>query len=199
MQESIIIKAYDIDEWRVIGGEAWTGTDRLATGIERFDLDATTDAPATTAQEMIMLQKVLATRFGLRLANEKKTMPVFALVVSKGGPKFQALGDGERPLPPPEHEPDKINFDTSDTIRSLVAKLNLMHALDRIVVDQTALQGRYGIWLKLGVDPPDIGGGVTVHFDDIPEALKQIGLEIKPTVASVDFYAISSAHPPTPN
>lgn len=74
--------------------------------------------------------------------------------------------------------------------------------LGRHVVDQTGLTGRYGLWLRLDYDPIYVGGeldGMMPHYDEVPRALKEIGLELKPIVAPVQFYTIESAHRPTPN
>ncbi|HTX37668.1 MAG TPA: TIGR03435 family protein [Bryobacteraceae bacterium] len=43
---------------------------------------------ATQAQQMMMLQNLLAQRFGLKVHREKREMPVYELVVAKGRPKF---------------------------------------------------------------------------------------------------------------
>jgi uncharacterized protein (TIGR03435 family) len=47
-----------------------------------------------------MLQVLLAERFGLRIRRENKEMPVYALTVARGGPKFT-----EVPPNDPETEP----------------------------------------------------------------------------------------------
>lgn len=54
---SLIGYAYGIEPYQILGGEKWMQT-------ERFDVDATTEGPATTAEEMIMLRQALASRFG---------------------------------------------------------------------------------------------------------------------------------------
>jgi uncharacterized protein (TIGR03435 family) len=57
---------------------------------ERFDVMAKVreGTSATQEQQWVMLQNLLAERFGLKVHREKKEMPVYALVIATGGPKF---------------------------------------------------------------------------------------------------------------
>lgn len=193
----LIAKAYGIEAYQILGGESWTQT-------ERFDLDATTETPATPAEELTMLQQALVTRFGLRLTRERKMTPVFALVVAKGGPKFQELAPGDMGTPPVPAAGEAYAV-RADTIPWLVFLLNrpiATRGLGRHVIDQTGLTGRYGLWLRLDYDPIYAGGeleGIVSHYDEVPRALKEIGLELKPIVAPVEFLTIQGAHLPTAN
>ncbi|MGH9480894.1 MAG: TIGR03435 family protein [Terriglobales bacterium] len=194
----LICRAYSIEEYQLVGGEDWTRT-------EGFSIDASTDAPASTTQVLLMLRGLLAQRFGLRLAHETRTTPVFALVVAEGGPKLRELAVGEQPMPgagtvPPSGE---TYTGSAASIGGLLAYLNfapVARALGRPVVDQTGLSGRYNIWLMLPFDPTPDGRGRRLHLEDVPSALRrQLGLELKPRSAAIDFYTIQSASKPTPN
>ncbi|MBV8841352.1 MAG: TIGR03435 family protein [Bryobacterales bacterium] len=107
----LIIVAYRIRPYQLPGIPDWMTT-------EVFDIMATipqgvvtTKAPekqcgvirpcnvfATAVPEM--LRTLLAERFGLKIRRENKEMPVYALTVAKGGPKFK-----EVPPDDPEAEP----------------------------------------------------------------------------------------------
>jgi uncharacterized protein (TIGR03435 family) len=96
----LILIAYRIRQFQLTGGPDWLG-------IDAFDIQATTPrgASAATVPKMQcasderqcsvsttkvpeMLQALLAERFGLKIRREKREMPVYALTVAKGGPKF---------------------------------------------------------------------------------------------------------------
>src|ERR1700677_3342841 len=53
-----------------------------------FDIVAKANGPAPTDQIRLMLQTLLQERFHLAIHFEKKDIPVYALVLAKGGPKM---------------------------------------------------------------------------------------------------------------
>jgi uncharacterized protein (TIGR03435 family) len=55
---------------------------------ELYDIEARVPAGATKAQIRIMLQHLLADRFGLMVHRETRQLPGYRLVVTKGGPKL---------------------------------------------------------------------------------------------------------------
>jgi uncharacterized protein (TIGR03435 family) len=78
----------------LISGPDWTATDR-------YDISATLPDGSTKAQVPEMLQALLADRFQVKLHNEKKELPIYALVLAKGPPKLKEL--------PPDPNEDKAN------------------------------------------------------------------------------------------
>ena len=97
--KSLLMNAYDVKNYQ-ISGPAWLDT-------ERFDVTATMPPDTTKEQFRIMLQNLLAERFKLTVHHEKKELPMYSLVVAKGGPKMKesepdAPGtDMEAPPAPP--------------------------------------------------------------------------------------------------
>ncbi len=98
----LLEEAYGVKDTQVSGAPPWLGT-------ERFDIDAKPDEATAVAidkmppeqrrqQLMLMLQSLLADRFKLSITLEQKELPVYALVVGKGGPKFH-----ESTFKPPEN------------------------------------------------------------------------------------------------
>lgn len=86
----IVSMAYEIpwDQMNqmITGGPQW-----FEDGIgspERFDIDAAAGQPATRARLYEMLRSLLAERFGLRLHQENKEIPVYELTVAKRGAKL---------------------------------------------------------------------------------------------------------------
>jgi uncharacterized protein (TIGR03435 family) len=78
----------------LISGPDWTAT-------ERYNITATLPDGSSKAQVPEMLQALLADRFEVKLHNEKKEYPIFALVLAKGPPKLKEL--------PPDPNEDKMN------------------------------------------------------------------------------------------
>jgi bla regulator protein BlaR1 len=76
MQAYGLKQGFEID-WK----SPWMGT-------ELYDVEAKVPAAATKAQIRIMLQRLLADRFGLVVHRETRQLPGYRLVVAKGGPKL---------------------------------------------------------------------------------------------------------------
>src|ERR1700722_818823 len=87
---AVIAFAYSTMAAQVHGGPSWIDT-------ERYDFVAKAESPdATTAQLRVMLQSLLAERFKLVVHRETQELPVYTLVVGKGGSKMQESKDGRR-------------------------------------------------------------------------------------------------------
>jgi bla regulator protein BlaR1 len=98
--ESLIQLAYGVKQVQILGAPSWAHSD-----LYRIDAKASSDA--TFEQMRPMLQSLLTDRFGLKLHREVKETTVYALVISKGGPKIERAKDGScvtidpnGPLPP---------------------------------------------------------------------------------------------------
>jgi len=71
---------------------------------ETFNISAKVPDGTTKEQSLVMLQNLLAERFKLVVHHEQKEIPVFELVVSKGGSKMTpppSKNDDSAPPPPP--------------------------------------------------------------------------------------------------
>jgi len=89
--KKMIFEAYGVPENMVIGGPSWLDSDH-------FDIVAKADPKSTIPELLRMLQTLLVERFKLKIHWDRKVVPVYALVVGKGGPKLKesAAGDGKR-------------------------------------------------------------------------------------------------------
>ena len=79
--ELLLERAYGMKEYQ-ISGPAWLTT-------EHYDVAATMAPGTSKEQQALMLQSLLAQRFGLKVHRETREIPVYDLVVGKGGPKFK--------------------------------------------------------------------------------------------------------------
>ena len=89
---------------RLTGGPDWIRS-------QDYDIEATGVFPdglsdeARLDRERLMLQALLAERFKLVIHREVKELPVYALVVAKGGPKLQKADIEEKDCPDPSTTP----------------------------------------------------------------------------------------------
>jgi uncharacterized protein (TIGR03435 family) len=79
--KSLLMLAYEVKNYQITG-PSWLDT-------ERFDINATMPPETTKEQFHVMLQNLLAERFKLAIHRETKELPMYALVVNKGGPKMK--------------------------------------------------------------------------------------------------------------
>src|ERR1039457_5492305 len=79
--KNILTNAYNVKGYQ-LSGPKWLDS-------ERFDITAKIPMGATKEQFQLMLQNLLAERFKLTLHHETKELPMYALVVGKGGSKLK--------------------------------------------------------------------------------------------------------------
>lgn len=190
---ALILVAYDITVRQLSGAEL--------LGSECYDIAAKAERPATRAEMLEMLRRLLAERFRLTVRRETRELPVYALTVAKGGPKLKAGSapekDGGTPLVPAhaggsEAETGHLIF-KNESMSEFAWALSRMQATgERVVVDQTALTGTYDFelkWVREGAEGPSI-------FEALPE---QLGLKLEPKKAPVELVVIDHVERPTGN
>lgn len=143
-----------------------------------------------------MLQPLLADRCHLKVHIEQREMPVYELVVAKGGPKLKdatPLESGGGHLTTNAH--GKIDA-ANATLAELPGLLN--HEVGRPVLDKTGLTGKYTFtlnYLPVSKAATDETGGLSI-FTAIEE---QLGLKLQPAKAPMDVLIIDSIDQPTAN
>jgi uncharacterized protein (TIGR03435 family) len=93
----LLANAYDVRPYQ-INGPGWLD-------MERFDIVAKVPPGTTKEQVRVMLQNLLADRFGMKLHHESKESPVYELVVDKNGPKLKQSAVQEEASAPKADEP----------------------------------------------------------------------------------------------
>jgi len=185
--------AYSIHRSQIAGAPDWLLHDP-------FDIDGTTDTPGEPSlrQQQEMIQKLLADRFHLKIHREQRELSVFALRVLKGGAKLAPAAD-------PNAQPDQqgngqgaeqtVKY-TSCAMADFV--MGEQFFVDRPIVDQTGLRGRYDFsihytWDDAHSTDPNAAPGL---FTAVQE---QLGLKFEPTKAPVDVFVIDHIDRPSPN
>ena len=157
-------------------------------------------------QLLKMVQSLLADRFHLAAHTESRELPVYDLVVGKGGAKFANVKDEGTTIDSGTHSGiSTITIKSSSHATADLAEI-LSRYTGRVVVDKTGLQGNYTISLKFAPDDarsavpntetssaPDTGPSV---FTALKE---QLGLELKSSKGPVDVLVIDHIDPPTEN
>jgi uncharacterized protein (TIGR03435 family) len=135
-----------------------------------------------------MVQQVLADRFQLKFHEDKKEMSAFVLSVAKGGQKMEKAPADAGALPGLFFRGLGVLTVRNATMQDF-CELMQSAVLDRPVVDETELPGRYNFLLKWTPDESQFGGlGVKVpppsDAADAPPPLytaitEQIGLRLE--------------------
>jgi len=195
--------AYGTHAKQLIGLPAWAETDK-------FDITAKPDIDGTPNDKQLkgMLQKLLAERFKLAFHHDKKELSVYVLSVAKTGNKMEKSAADPNGLPglffSQLGDLHVRNATTSD-----FAGLMQSAVLDRPVVDQTGITGRWDYELKWTPDDSQfsgMGGKIPPPTDaaSAPPNLytaiqEQIGLKLEATKAPADVLVIDKVEKPTEN
>jgi uncharacterized protein (TIGR03435 family) len=205
---------------RVVGGPSWLDTDRV-------DIEAIGNTTTATEfpQILAMLRTLLAERFNLVAHMERRELPVYVLTLARSdgslGPRLQrtelgcaaqaartsatpAVASGPSPSCGMQKGRNVLNANgmTLDTI--------ILHGLsphlDRVVVDETGLQGEFDLALEWGADQVlragDIGASQaagTPGASMVTAIEDQLGLKLQSVRRPVEVLVIDSVGRPTPN
>jgi uncharacterized protein (TIGR03435 family) len=214
----LIARAYDIKPFQIVGGPGWTGSDL-------FDIVGKS-GPTNLEQTKLMLQSLLAERFQLVIRRDTKEMPVYTLVVSKGGPKFKDVkqsdpnivdlgGRPDRPAGGPRPRVavvrrGRLTAQGSD-MPALAAQLS--NFLGRAVLDKTGLTGTYDLKLEWQPDENQVAMFEAMRVPEgygapAPDPMgptlftalqEQLGLKLESGKGPVEMFAIERVEKPSPN
>lgn len=210
--KALVGLAYQVRDFQLTGGPAWIDSDR-------FDIDAKTEERLAPGQQHVDLQRrrlrtLLHDRFHLTLHPETKSLPIYELVVAKGGPRMQPSTcidreTGDTAIAPGRTAADyclgsRIGRGGMESRGSTMAFLasSLSSQLSRMVVDKTGLAGKYKIHLTytpdaLAVPAPDAADG---SAPDIFAAIQeQLGLKLESAKAPVEVLVIDYVERPSEN
>src|SRR2546421_3982241 len=91
----LIPTAFNVKPYQISGPD-WMSS-------QRFDILARMPEGTTKEQVPQMLQALLIERFQLKVHRESRDLPIYALIVAKGGPKLkESTPDPETPAEPPK-------------------------------------------------------------------------------------------------
>src|SRR5277367_1447867 len=219
--ERLIQQAYGLANGRapgssvvIAGGPPWTRSDL-------YEIKA--KANGTESQAMMngpLLQALLEDRFNLKVHRETRKVPVYALTVAEGGLKLEPFQGSCTPRdfdkPPSKADcgtgrswGDELDMKAA-TLADLCVPLSVF--LDRHVVDETGITGRFNITLKLppedhelltgprslpGSSDPTVPARPSLPFNDVKMSMKTLGLNLEPTDGTSEFILIDHIEKPS--
>jgi uncharacterized protein (TIGR03435 family) len=219
--KSLVLLAYDVKDFQVSGGPGWTNSDR-------YDIDATVEGesrgtgPAYRTLILRRLQTLLRDRFKLAVHRETKELPIYELVVAKGGFKLQPVKEGscvpfdaEKFRAPGTNPMDFCGyggfgrgFYEASTVSMADLAYALPMAVGRTVVDKTGITGVFRIHLTYQfvsppTAPPD-GAGNPASADDAGLSIftalqEQLGLKLESSKGPVEVLVIDHVEKPSEN
>lgn len=199
----MIAFAYGVQARQIVGGPDWLDKDK-------YDLLAVPDGEGqpNSDQWKMMLRKLLADRFQLVFHHDKKELSVYAIVVAKNGPKLAKSQADPHGLP-------SLFFRGLGTLPAANATIGDLAGvlqgavLDRPVVDQTGLTGKYDFTLTwtpdqfqfrgMGATPPAPSDNPSAPPDLFTAMQDELGLKLESTKASVDVMVLDKVERPSAN
>jgi uncharacterized protein (TIGR03435 family) len=193
--ETLLLVGYGVHKKQIVNAPDWIRT-------ERWDVRGVPDVPGQPSlrQMQALARKVLTERFGLVTHTEKREIEVYALTVAKGGEKMTPSAGDPNGLPD-ENDNDNGGVRTMRAANMSMSEFALIMKffMDRPIVDQTGLAGRYDFLLKWLFDeskaPPD-GSAPPGLFTAIQE---QVGLKLEPVKAQTDVLVLDAVERPSAN
>jgi uncharacterized protein (TIGR03435 family) len=131
---------------------------------------------------------------------ESKEMGVDAMTVAKGGPKLEkSVGDPNGIMQ--ENDNDNSGQRTMHIRNATMGDLALVmnYSLERPVVDQTELTGRYDFDLKWTVDDSKVPADGTAAPSLFTALQEQIGLKMEPAKGMAEVLVIDKVDRPSAN
>jgi uncharacterized protein (TIGR03435 family) len=200
---SMMTFAFGLHPDQIVGGPEWMKQDR-------FDITAEPEGSGmpTEKQWRAALEKLLADRYNLKFHRDKKELSVYALTQLKSGHKLTPNDTDPNGLPGLFFRGLGI-FPVRNATMGDFANTMQAVVLDRPVVDQTGIQGRYDFVLTWTPDETQFGGrgGQAPPAADpanAPPGLftaiqEQLGLKLEAAKSPVEVLVIDQLEKPTPN
>lgn len=201
----LVAWAYDVKIWQVTGGPRWADQSKdravLDPATRRFDINAKAEGDGERPREEFrqMLRALLAERFHLGLHREPREIPVYALVPDKKGVKVRESGPEAKGVLLMTRS-GRIVADGVE-MKVLAGWFSNANGVERPVVDETGLKGRYDFTLEwtnplagpAGKDDAAAGPSIFTAMTD------QLGLRLEPRKGPVEFLVIDRAELPDEN
>jgi uncharacterized protein (TIGR03435 family) len=187
--------AYDVQDYQIAGAPSWLSS-------QFYDIAAKADGESAPSQAELrqMFQKLLANRFQLKLHHETRDLPVYALVVGKGGPLMRESGPDARYS---FMIPGSGQWKVSKLEMSRLAR-DLTREVGRTVVDFTGLTGYYDFTLEWAPEqaaiPTADGATLPNSGPSIFTAVQQqLGLKLESRKHPIDLLIIDHVEKPSAN
>ena len=225
--QRLIRIVYRIEPNQISGAPGWMSS-------ERYDIEAKMDQATADRMEKLndaqktsarhrMLQTLLADRFKLTTHRTTKELPIYSLVVAKGGSKLHQAKPGDtypNGIKGPDGRPAPVGSDlmrmgrgelTAQGIGMEQVAHLLTQQTGRTVVDNTGLKGNYDFALHWTPDqsapafngPSGGGPDSTTSSESGPSIFtaiqEQLGLKLEPQKGPVEILVVDHVEKPSEN
>ncbi len=203
------------DPEAIRGGPSWLDS-------EKFTVEARAAGGADRIT-MIgpMLRALLEDRFQLKTRRATEERPLYSLTVAKGGLKVKRTTPSDCSDADAAKPCGNVNMDWNGSNRKLtLTGFTLKHlaenflsdlVMDRFVVDDTGLDGRFNVQVEFAPDDNTPGGAANLNWvrragAEAPTAPsifrafeEQLGLKLSPVKGPAEYLVIDSVQRPKPN
>jgi uncharacterized protein (TIGR03435 family) len=200
----LIQYGYNLPKSQIVGGPAWLDLamydiDAKSSPEQDARLKAMLDADAAL-QKQLMVRELLKERFSLATHEETRVLPVYNMVLAKGGAKFQPSDHSGTTI---DAGRSHIHVQGSDDTMGLLAR-ELAQSQGRVVVNKTRLTGRYDLTLRW---TPDDASTPLLNGEPDPNAppglftaiQDQLGLKLESRKGPVPVLVIDHIEHPSAN
>ncbi|HWF09288.1 MAG TPA: TIGR03435 family protein [Bryobacteraceae bacterium] len=178
LRECIELAYGVLDKYYALSGPSWLDADR-------YDIVAKASTPTPREQLLLMLRRLLADRFDLKIHREKRSVRVYTLVVARGGPKITTASGVES------------NF-TFGAGHITASEMSMAEFADRLagpvfqlgipVIDSTGLRGTFDF--SLDWSPGDAAAEAIARPSLFTAIEEQLGLKLRPGKRTIDIWVV---------
>lgn len=198
--KGLIAAAYNLNPHAISGGPDWMDA-------EHYDITAISPGSVrpTREEQMAMLRKLLEERFALAFHRESRDLSMFALKIAKGGSRLRENTNNQIPALVSMVYPQSIKLPARNVTMRDFASMLQRAIVDRPVVDQTGLTGKYDFDLEWAPDERQFNGEVPAASVEAPApplfaaVEQQLGLKLEPGRESVSALIVDRAARPSAN
>jgi uncharacterized protein (TIGR03435 family) len=217
--EFLLRLAFGVESDRMLAVPGWAKSDVFDVDAKVEGADAPKLASLNLDQRKSMFLPLLIDRFNVKYHHETRELPIYELVITKGGSKLKE--SKQEDTPPSVSNPRRTMMTlgngtieaNSSSIENLIQSLSPQ--VGRSIINKTGLSGNYDYTLKWTPDnsPPPMAGGPEggpprSDAGSAPDAggpslftalQEQLGLKLEPQKGPVDVIVIDHIDPPSPN
>ena len=190
----LLLNAFEVrSESQITGYPGWVNS-------EHFDIEAKMDADTVAAFKKLkgpeedeqwhaFMQQILNERFGMKFHIEKRELPVYNLVVAKGGLKLKESAkdeNGSSSMGPGKYTAHRMEVGN--------LAFSLSGTVGRVIIDKTGITGHYDADLNWARDSdPESGPSIFTALQE------QAGLKLEPGKALHEVIVIDHLDRPSEN
>jgi uncharacterized protein (TIGR03435 family) len=214
--KTLLGNAYGIRQDLISGGPGWVDSTGFDVEARVAPEDVEAFKTLTGRQRNSLLQAMLEERFHLTVHHETKVLPIYDLVVAKGGSKLQPVSAEDKPgdvgpIAPKGFAEGKVprggmtlgpGMFRGEALSMQAVANQLSYIVHYTVVNKTGLTGSFNLDLKWA---PDEGGAAAgdssgdAAVSIFTAVQEQLGLKLQATKGPTDTIAIDHVEMPTTN